>query len=285
MSGHVGPEHDHNDRAAAAALPIPRRTFGGRVIRDLVPAGRALRSDAIRRWVAHCASRPMDVTARPAVVFAPHQDDETFGCGGLIALKRRMGARVHIVVMTDGGASHGDLAPGRRASLVALRNRESIRAAAILGVDPCSVSFLGYPDGRMGSLSDDERGAAIDQLASLLARLAPAEVYLAHREDRMPDHEACARLVLPAVERLAVRPAVFEYVVWRWWLGGEGGLAWMCEAGDAFRLNVSSVLRHKRRAIDAHRSQLTLLPPAFIERFFQPYETFFRARSAGPIRP
>jgi len=36
------------------------------------------------------------------VVFAPHPDDETWGCGGTIAKKLREGYEILIVVMTDG---------------------------------------------------------------------------------------------------------------------------------------------------------------------------------------
>jgi hypothetical protein len=48
---------------------------------------------------------------RSAVVFAPHPDDETLGCGGTIVRKIRAGARVRLVVMTDGGSSHRELLP------------------------------------------------------------------------------------------------------------------------------------------------------------------------------
>ncbi len=40
------------------------------------------------------------------IVFAPHQDDETLGCGALIAHKRNDGQPVHVVFLTDGSCSH-----------------------------------------------------------------------------------------------------------------------------------------------------------------------------------
>ena len=39
------------------------------------------------------------------LVVAPHQDDETLGCGGLIARKRYEGLPVHVVFITDGSAT------------------------------------------------------------------------------------------------------------------------------------------------------------------------------------
>jgi len=69
----------------------------------------------------------------PAVVFSPHYDDETLGVGGTIILKRRLGARVHLVFMTDGSRSHAHAMEGGR--LAALRRTEALRAASALGVD------------------------------------------------------------------------------------------------------------------------------------------------------
>ena len=46
----------------------------------------------------------LDVSSvRSLLVFAPHPDDEVFGCGGLIALALDAGARVNVVVVSDGG--------------------------------------------------------------------------------------------------------------------------------------------------------------------------------------
>ena len=44
--------------------------------------------------------------AASAIVFSPHQDDETLGCGGTIARKKEAGAEVKVVFMTDGSLSH-----------------------------------------------------------------------------------------------------------------------------------------------------------------------------------
>ncbi len=43
--------------------------------------------------------------AGSTLVFAPHQDDETLGCGGTIIKKNRLGAKVTIVFLTDGRKS------------------------------------------------------------------------------------------------------------------------------------------------------------------------------------
>src|SRR5450759_741755 len=43
--------------------------------------------------------------ASRVVVFAPHPDDEVFGCGGALADLRDRGARVDVVLVTDGAAA------------------------------------------------------------------------------------------------------------------------------------------------------------------------------------
>jgi LmbE family N-acetylglucosaminyl deacetylase len=44
--------------------------------------------------------------ARKILVVAPHPDDETLGCGGLISLLAQNGSAFYIVFVTDGSASH-----------------------------------------------------------------------------------------------------------------------------------------------------------------------------------
>src|SRR5947209_4351316 len=78
----------------------PFRWFGRYLAR---PAGRALLGFLLRRRLREWSA---DELRQPALVFAPHPDDETLGCGGAIVRKKRAGAVVKIVVMTDGSASH-----------------------------------------------------------------------------------------------------------------------------------------------------------------------------------
>src|SRR5271165_6675226 len=98
------------------------------------------------------AARPPDGAAELAplatlgrvAVFAPHPDDESLGCGGLIARLKDEGSLVHVVVMSDGSGSHPNSRRYPGPKLAALRQTEARAAVARLGLDPASeLEFLG----------------------------------------------------------------------------------------------------------------------------------------------
>lgn len=74
-----------------------------------------------------------------ALVFAPHPDDETLGCGGTLCLLSKHCA-VKVILVTDGGGA-GDLPP----SAVEIRRQEFIQALNILGVN--DYELWNYTDG------------------------------------------------------------------------------------------------------------------------------------------
>ena len=89
------------------------------------------------------------------LVLAPHCDDETIACGGTIAAAVRAGARVQVVIATNGdGFRVGTermfrkttVSPADYMRMAAVRQQESLSALAVLGLDADAVVFLGYPD-------------------------------------------------------------------------------------------------------------------------------------------
>jgi LmbE family N-acetylglucosaminyl deacetylase len=88
------------------------------------------------------------------LVVAPHMDDESLGCGGLLA---KHPDECTIVVVTDSGE--------RRA-------REHAKALGLLGI--ADSILLGLPDGEVSA----QMTALVTALDDLFARLRPDEVYL-----------------------------------------------------------------------------------------------------------
>lgn len=95
------------------------------------------------------------------LVFAPHNDDEILGAGGLINKTIKSGGTVEIVMMTNGDGFKGgaeldyrklNLKPADYIHFGYQRQKETLTALSKLGVDKRNVIFLGYPDGGVSQL-------------------------------------------------------------------------------------------------------------------------------------
>lgn len=206
--------------------------------------------------------------ARPVIVLAPHQDDETLGCGGTIASLTRAGGSVTVIFATDGSGSHRDeqVPPSE---LAALREQEARDACEVLGVAPENCMFLRNPD---GSLSD-RLDALTDVIAQVVARNAATDVFVCSHYDAHPDHKA-----LYQAARAASRVASFrllQYPIWFWqyecWSNTtprypfdasqvKRAQSAVCQSNTILVSDVSEHLDRKRVALDCHRTQMGTLP-------------------------
>ena len=69
------------------------------------------------------------------LIVAPHPDDETIACGGIIRYCVKNNIPVSVVVVTNGGKGH----------MGVVRHQESINATMTLGLPPENITFLDYP--------------------------------------------------------------------------------------------------------------------------------------------
>ena len=117
---------------------------------------------------------PLAGVGEHLVVVVAHPDDETFGCGSIIAHAADAGATVTVICATRGEA--GERTPHDDTDHLPLgevRERELFAAATVLGAD--TVELLNFVDsGWDGPIAPDTLCAApIDDVAHLLAmRLA-----------------------------------------------------------------------------------------------------------------
>ena len=90
------------------------------------------------------------------VVVSAHPDDETLAIGGLLQSLRRGGARLEMVVATDGEAAFPSLSLERRAVVGRRRRAEMAEALRELELIDVPVTWLGFPDSalREADLSD-----------------------------------------------------------------------------------------------------------------------------------
>ncbi|MES3007319.1 MAG: PIG-L deacetylase family protein [Pseudomonadota bacterium] len=137
-----------------------------------------------------------------ALVFAPHPDDETLGCGGLLAACHTAGIPTHAVIVTSGDfGEHGKVGG-------VAREAETSAAATVLGIS--TVKFWREPD--RGVVCNERtiaaaRQAIFDSNADLILTPSFHEIH--------PDHRATAWIVIEATRRLAeegrhLRVAMYE---------------------------------------------------------------------------
>ena len=243
-----------------------------------------LHATVLKYWL-HLKSRPMQVSQKPAIVFAPHPDDETLGCGGMIALKHQQGVDVWVIFLTDGQDSQFNHARIKTiAELVQIRHHEALAALETLGVQASKIRFLDLPDGSLSNLPEAKRQQVVDQLVNLLEVSNAQEVYVTYCQDLHPDHQEACALVRSAVLQSRRSLELIQYPIWANWRPQQIDFKGP-EIAHIYRLSIAEMRGKKMQALDAYRSQyLPLapgakppLPPGFLKWFSSPYETFFKA--------
>ncbi len=208
-----------------------------------------------------------EALAADAVVIAPHPDDETLGCGGTLLRKRALGARVAVIFMTDGTASHQHLVPAK--DLASEREAEAREAASVLGIEASAVHFLRFPDAQLVR----HEQAALPRVIELLEQYRPAQVYAPFHRDGLADHVATANIAERAASATGVRE-LLGFPVWFWnhwpWLGPVEGMTdrprkrWsksLVGARALFRelrvhVDIADQMSTKAEALARHRSQM-----------------------------
>jgi LmbE family N-acetylglucosaminyl deacetylase len=270
------------------------------------------------------------VTANDTVlVVAPHPDDESLCCGGLIHSARSAGAHVAIVWITLGDAFKWDaivverkLRPRASTYLELARQREAEArtAGALLGVEPDSLMFLGYPDrgvlrllfdyyhpdvpwrskftGANAVVYEDavDPGAAyrgdnlVKDFNSVLDRVKPTLVLAPSPQDTHPDHRGTGLLVWRTLTARGQQDRVRYWIV-------HGGREWPAPHGyhPTFNQTVAprgmgmqweafsldeDAIDAKRRAVSAHASQMKVMG-----RIMQSYVRATELYSSVPTPP
>ena len=209
--------------------------------------------------------------AASAIIFSPHPDDETLGCGGTIIRKLEVGAKVKIVLMTDGSFSHHRFIPENE--LVELRQKETLAAAEALGLAASDVIFLDFCDGKLQQSLD----RAIALVRELLQQESPQQVFIPYIRETHPDHLATNQIVLTALDSYTQEVAVYEYPIWYWhhfpWtqtgkrdsrlayfqasIKAKGG--WQLLHEFNYRVAIESVKSQKQLALAQHQTQMKRL--------------------------
>ncbi|WP_020604073.1 PIG-L deacetylase family protein [Spirosoma spitsbergense] len=225
-------------------------------------------------------------TIGSALVMAPHPDDESLGCGGTIALLRKLGYAVHVLFVSDGTLSHPNSKAYPASRLRDLREQEAHEALRRLRIDANACTFLRYPDRRVPTSHDPGFPEAAARVATLLDKVNPTTVFMPWQRDPHPDHRACWQIGQAAVQQCSTKPRILEYLIWLWELGTPGDLPAPDER-TVWQVDIASVMNQRNQAIAAHQSQVTrmidddptafYLSPELLRHFEPPSELFLEA--------
>jgi len=180
------------------------------------------------------------------LVVLAHPDDETFGCGGTIALHSKAGTPVTYVCATRGemGRRMGNPTFATRESLGDLREHELRAACDALGI--ADLRLLNIWD-KTVEFVDQEQLAG--RIGAIIAEIKPSLIITFHpKHGRHPDHNAIGLATVRAVAALAPdqRPPV--HCLKSSWNDVKLDL-------EVVEYAISEVMLVKQAAFDAHRSQ------------------------------
>lgn len=188
---------------------------------------------------------------RLPLILAPHPDDETLGCGGLIAQLCAAGTPPHVAIMTDGSHSHPNSKTHTPERLRHMREEEARSALRLLGLPVGQTWFLGHEDNEDLPVAGPAYQFAARRLSGICETHGCQVIIAPWRHDGLQDHEATATLA----EHVALRDdlGLIFYPINGWSMEDAAVVEEAQPRG--WRLDISGEIALKEKAIMAHASQ------------------------------
>ncbi len=174
---------------------------------------KAIRCRLRRQFYAGCL-QSRNLSSHSAVVVAPHPDDEIFGAGGMIAMKREAGVPVRVIFLAEGGGSHSTCCATDYEEVGSIRRQQAVEATACVGLQSDDLTWFNMRDGKIPFDGQYGFNEAVTNLANEFERLKLTEIYCPHPHDGFPDHEAASRIVQHAAQHLKHIHRIIYYTVW-----------------------------------------------------------------------
>jgi len=192
------------------------------------------------------------------LVVLAHPDDETFCCGGTIALHSKAGTPVTYVCATRGemGRRMGNPTFATRESLGDLRELELRRACDALGIG--DLRLLNIWDKTVEFVDQDQLAARV---GAIIDEIDPSLIITFHpKHGRHPDHNAIGLATVRAVGALRPhqRPPVHCH---------KSGWSEVQLDLETLAVDIADAMPMKQAAFDAHRSQSEGMFEAIERRF------------------
>ncbi|MCW4016285.1 MAG: PIG-L family deacetylase [Candidatus Bathyarchaeota archaeon] len=225
---------------------------------------------------------------KPIVVFSPHPDDETLGCGGTIAKKLSENYQVYIVLLTDGRHAfsncldlNSDITPD---AIVKIRKKEVIDATTVLGVPVENLVFLDFED----RMLKEHETVAEQKITEILKKHSPVEVYFPFMRDSHPDHRAANRIIRRCLQNLKLTSIRYQYSVMHRFLNFGPRIERLIDVyKDCIAdVDISEYLSLKKKAVKQFTSELSVVlnnskKPVVenVDRYFKNTERFYIDKS------
>jgi LmbE family N-acetylglucosaminyl deacetylase len=196
----------------------------------------------------------MDFSKTRLLVLAPHNDDETLGCGNLITKVVRAGGKAKVVLLTNGDG-HASAVAVRYLTIkpkakdyirsAYARQRETENAMIKTGITKNNIIYLGYPDGGLYNMwkeNWDENNLfssyftkesctpytnsytinapycgkkLSEDLEKIIREYNPTIIAFPHPNDKHPDHFSTYCFAKYILEKNKLTPKQYLYLVHR----------------------------------------------------------------------
>ena len=187
---------------------------------------------------------------KSVVVFAPHPDDETLGCGGALLKHIAAGDSVHWVIATSTGPVEGF-----SKDQVNLRNQEIEQVASTYGF--AGVHPLGF---QTMSLDMVPKRDLIRSMSTVVQSVGAQVLYLPYRNDAHSDHAAVFDAAVACAKTFRY-PSVRSVRVYETLSETEFGIR---PEDPGFRPNlfidISPFLEHKIKIMNIYASEMAEFP-------------------------
>ena len=138
-------------------------------------------------------------TKKDRILFlAPHPDDESLGCFGYMYKAIKAGAKVMVVVLTD----------GKFTAKSEIRYAETIKTLSEVGLSKKNIFFLGFKDIGLGNAN-----YCSEILKKMILSFKPTIIFSTSNHDFNPDHRATYFHLKEALKDIKFNGKVYYYLI------------------------------------------------------------------------
>ena len=183
------------------------------------------------------------------LAFGAHPDDVEVLCAGTLAKYHKLGNKISMAVVTNGGAGHPTMLPEE---IIEIRKKEAVESAKIINAE---LHWLDIDD---QFLIDDRKTRTI--FINVIRKSNPDVVLAPHQDDYHHDHRMTGELVfktivtahLPGV-KTDVKPC--ESIPVLYYYDSVNGLNFIPD----FYVDITDTIEIKKEMLSKHESQLAAM--------------------------